>query len=194
MTDARPFLPPVEQRARAAKRLARRRRAERRYKMYGVAAIAFACAMLGVLLASIVSEGYSAFTQTYLRLDVALEKKDIDPNAEGLEAIRGANLQVLIEDALIAKYNVQGADDQRLIAKMISPGADTVVRRRLLVDQSLIGRTLPVAVPAQIFIWADKPERGFQEKIAAAIIVLLAFLVLMNALAIYLRKRFERRL
>jgi phosphate transport system permease protein len=49
------------------------------------------------------------------------------------------------------------------------------------------------ALPVQVFIWADKPERGFQEKTAAAIIVLLAFLLLMNALAVYLRRRFERR-
>jgi phosphate transport system permease protein len=49
------------------------------------------------------------------------------------------------------------------------------------------------ALPAQVFIWADKPERGFQEKTAAAIIVLLVFLIAMNALAVYLRRKFERR-
>ncbi len=50
----------------------------------------------------------------------------------------------------------------------------------------------PAAVlPVQIYLWADSPERGFTEKTSAAIIILLAFLMTMNSLAIYLRKRFE---
>lgn len=48
-------------------------------------------------------------------------------------------------------------------------------------------------LPVQIYMWADFPEPGFQQKTAAAIMVLLGFLVLMNALAVLLRKRFERR-
>jgi phosphate transport system permease protein len=52
--------------------------------------------------------------------------------------------------------------------------------------------TDPAAVlPVQIFLWADSPERGFTEKTSAAIIILLAFLMTMNSLAIYLRKKFE---
>ncbi|WP_159586145.1 phosphate ABC transporter permease PstA [Chelativorans xinjiangense] len=49
------------------------------------------------------------------------------------------------------------------------------------------------ALPTQIFIWADSPERGFVSRTSAAILVLLGFLIFMNALAIYLRQRFERR-
>jgi len=48
------------------------------------------------------------------------------------------------------------------------------------------------ALPTQIFIWADSPERGFVSRASAAILVLLAFLITMNALAIYLRNKFER--
>jgi phosphate transport system permease protein len=48
-------------------------------------------------------------------------------------------------------------------------------------------------LPVQIFIWADSPERGFMEKTAAAILVLLAFLLCMNLLAVILRKKFERK-
>ncbi len=54
------------------------------------------------------------------------------------------------------------------------------------------GVTDPSTVlPVQIYLWADSPERGFTEKTSAAIMVLMGFLILMNALAIYLRKRFE---
>lgn len=49
------------------------------------------------------------------------------------------------------------------------------------------------ALPVQIYLWSDSPERGFSEKTSAAIIVLLAFLLSMNALAVILRKKFERR-
>ena len=56
------------------------------------------------------------------------------------------------------------------------------------------GFTDPSTVlPVQIFLWADSPERAFVEKTSAAIMVLLAFLVMMNAVAIFLRKKFERR-
>ena len=48
------------------------------------------------------------------------------------------------------------------------------------------------ALPVQIYLWADTPERGFVERTAAVIMVLLIFLVLMNSLAIYLRKKFEK--
>ncbi len=54
------------------------------------------------------------------------------------------------------------------------------------------GVTDPSTVlPVQIFLWADSPERGFTEKTSAAIMVLMGFLIVMNALAIYLRRRFE---
>jgi len=49
------------------------------------------------------------------------------------------------------------------------------------------------ALPVQIFLWADSPERGFVERTSAAIIVLLVLLVVINSLAVILRNRFERR-
>ena len=56
------------------------------------------------------------------------------------------------------------------------------------------GVTDPATVlPVQIYLWADSPERAFVAKTSAAILMLLGFLVLMNAIAVMLRKRFERR-
>ena len=49
------------------------------------------------------------------------------------------------------------------------------------------------ALPVQVYLWADSPERAFVERTSAAIIVLLVFLLVMNAAAILLRKRFEQR-
>ena len=49
------------------------------------------------------------------------------------------------------------------------------------------------ALPVQVYLWADSPERAFVERTAAAILALLLFLLVMNASAILLRRHFERR-
>jgi len=48
-------------------------------------------------------------------------------------------------------------------------------------------------LPVQIFLWSDSPERAFMERTSGAIIVLLMFLVAMNTVAVWLRRRLERR-
>jgi phosphate transport system permease protein len=48
------------------------------------------------------------------------------------------------------------------------------------------------ALPTQIYIWADSPERGFVARTSAGIMVLLMFLVIMNGIAVFLRQRLER--
>jgi len=48
------------------------------------------------------------------------------------------------------------------------------------------------ALPVQIYLWADSPERAFVERTSAAIMVLLLFLVAINGLIVLLRKKFER--
>ncbi|MDX1506904.1 MAG: phosphate ABC transporter permease PstA [Woeseiaceae bacterium] len=49
------------------------------------------------------------------------------------------------------------------------------------------------ALPVQVYLWADSPERAFAERTSAAIIVLLGFLLLMNLTAVIIRKRMERK-
>ena len=49
------------------------------------------------------------------------------------------------------------------------------------------------ALPVQIYLWADSPERAFTERTSAAIMVLLGFLILLNLTAIYLRKKLEKK-
>ncbi|PSQ91195.1 MAG: phosphate ABC transporter, permease protein PstA, partial [Proteobacteria bacterium SW_6_67_9] len=48
-------------------------------------------------------------------------------------------------------------------------------------------------LPAQIFTWAGMPEQAYESRTAAAILVLLGVLIALNATAVYLRKKFERR-
>jgi phosphate transport system permease protein len=54
-------------------------------------------------------------------------------------------------------------------------------------------RDAATVLPVQVFLWSDLPEAGFQSRTAAAILVLLVLLFCINALAIYLRNKFERR-
>ena len=56
----------------------------------------------------------------------------------------------------------------------------------------MIGDSATV-LPVQIFLWADSPERAFMERTSGAIIVLLGFLIVMNSLAVWLRRRLEKR-
>jgi phosphate transport system permease protein len=48
-------------------------------------------------------------------------------------------------------------------------------------------------LPVQVYLWSNSPERAFVERTSGAIMVLLAFLLVMNAAAVVLRSRFERR-
>lgn len=48
-------------------------------------------------------------------------------------------------------------------------------------------------LPVQIYQWAQRPQQEFQELAAAAIIVLLGLLLALNAVAIYLRQRFSKK-
>jgi len=69
-----------------------------------------------------------------------------------------------------------------------------MIGMRAFIAQAPQGFADPATVlPVQIFLWSDQVSRGFVEKTSAAILVLLAFLLAMNALAIYLRNRFETR-
>ena len=120
--------------------LRKRYRAEARFKMYGIAAIFAALAMLAVLLGSIVSTGVSAFTQTEIALDVTLDSSQIDP-----AAIARGNYRKIVRDAIRAQFpDVSGRRDLRNLYKIVSSGADFTLRRMVEADPSLIGTTRTV--------------------------------------------------
>jgi phosphate transport system permease protein len=77
-------------------------------------------------------------------------------------------------------------------APLITMGALTYVA--FLPDLTLAGLQSPFTVlPIQIFNWVSRPQPGFHVNAAAGIVVLLAVLLLMNATAIVLRNRYQRR-
>lgn len=74
-------------------------------------------------------------------------------------------------------------------APMITIGALTYIA--FLPDGLLAPFTV---LPIQIFNWVSRPQKGFFAAAAAGILVLLGVLLLMNALAVYLRQRYQKRL
>ena len=74
-------------------------------------------------------------------------------------------------------------------APLITIGALTYIA--FLPDSLLAHFTV---MPIQIFNWVSRPQRGFHEVAAAAILVLMAVLILMNAIAVYLRQRYQKRI
>jgi phosphate transport system permease protein len=128
----------------AAKRLKSRHAADRRLRIYGIAAIAVALGLLIALLTSIFVASWTAWTQTQIRLDVTLDPNEIDANnpAKG-------DYQDLVRNALYELFpNVQSNADQRVLRELLSQGAQFQVRDRVVADPALIGQTLSVWVPA----------------------------------------------
>lgn len=60
-------------------------------------------------------------------------------------------------------------------------------------DATMVFNEAATVMPAQIFTWAGMPERAYIERTAAGVLVLLGILLFLNAIAIYLRKKYTRK-
>ena len=125
----------------SAAQLRRRYRAEARFRFYGIAAILFAVGILALLLGSIISTGFSAFTQTEIALDIQFDAATIDPSGDrDPEVLAGANYRKLARGGLAEQFpDVSGRRVKRDLNRLISSGADLALRDRVLADPSIIG-------------------------------------------------------
>ena len=133
-----------------ARRLAKRRSAERRFRAYGIVAITLAVLALAILFTSIVGNGYTAFQQTYIELEVTW-----DPEVLGIgedrdaKALSGANYPGLVKKTMRDMFpGVKGRKARRTLYRVVSSGAAFMLRDRLLGDPGLVGRTERIRVPA----------------------------------------------
>jgi phosphate transport system permease protein len=125
--------------------LARRNRKQAIIKGLGMAAIAFAFLMLGILLTSIVSTGWRAFTQTHVTLDVFIDPAEVDP-----EALPRGPFDDLLATAMLERLPTVNPEDRaalRAAEGILSSGAEFALRDRVAADPSLIGETISVTVP-----------------------------------------------
>jgi phosphate transport system permease protein len=121
--------------------LARRYARERRLKVTGLVAIALAISLLLVLIADVVSKGYTAFVSTEIRLTIDFAEEELDPQGTRLRStIESADFRGLVNDALYALFpDATDRMEQRAVRGLISATAALEVQRLVLDDPSLIG-------------------------------------------------------
>jgi phosphate transport system permease protein len=142
-------------------RIRRRYAAERRFRFYGMFAVGLAIAMLGVLLVSVCSKGYSAFYRTEIGLDVMLDPAVITPDGKtDADTLRAADYQGLVKDTLKNAFpDVTSRNDRKLLYALVSNGAGDTIRQAVLADPSLVGQTRRFWVVASDDI--DMLKKGF---------------------------------
>lgn len=123
----------------------KRYRAEKRFKLYGLFAVGFACLCLFVLLATIFSKGGSAFFSTQVTLDVHFDAEALAlDDASSAEDIAAAYYQPIIKNALYQALPDITASERRAAGKMLSSYAGDTARDVLLDSPQLLNRSVPL--------------------------------------------------
>src|SRR5262247_1253476 len=130
------------------RRLRGRHLAERRFQRLGLAAVGVALLALATLLGSIVGNGYTAFLRTRIALEVFFDPEVIGalaelPPAQREEHASQVDWAVLVRGALAREFpGVTGHSELRALQGLVSPGARSALRDRVLADPGLVGRTV----------------------------------------------------
>ena len=129
-------------------RLARRYAAEKRFRFYGIASITLALAFLAWLFISVFGQGYTAFQQTKMRLDVDLS----DPalvRAVSEKNFRSIDFESVIQRSLFTLFpDATSRKDKKEVKKLISDFANFELQEMVETDPGLAGRTLSVWLSA----------------------------------------------
>jgi phosphate transport system permease protein len=132
----------------------RRYAAERRFRMYGVAAILTGLFFLFLLLWTVISNGYTAFQQTTITLPIEFSEKIIDPKNERADnpgKLMSANYPLLVRDSLVKVLNIDPSN--RALVKratdMVSASARTQLRDVVVANPAVIGTTVNVSLLAE---------------------------------------------
>ncbi len=133
--------------------LKRRYGAERRFKAYGIAAVGTGLFFLCWLLYTVISQGYTAFWQTEIRLPITFAANIVDPRGTGnpdMATLQRANYPKLAQDAIVAKLGIDPADRgaARDAAALVSANVRAELRDIVAGDLTLIGQTQEVWILA----------------------------------------------
>ena len=154
-----------DQKEKVRRGLDRRLRSERRFRAYGIVAIVLAILMLLFLAGTIVSKGYPAFVQTWIKVDVLLDEELIAPDGKtDPETLRedgdfgGALIETLVGD-----FGPKGREEETLLIAMFSTDAERTLQRHVIANPELIGKTISIWVKAssdidQLTKGAIRPE------------------------------------
>lgn len=112
-------------------RLAHRHRKEKRFRLYGLMALAFSLLMLVVLLTSIIVNGSGAFTTSQIKLDIYLDRQLLDPESTGDPNIyRYAPVQKLAQASLRAMFpSVTERRDLMELYALIGRGSNLMIQQ-----------------------------------------------------------------
>jgi phosphate transport system permease protein len=124
--------------------LKRRYRAERRFRRLGLGAIVISLLFLSILFASIFVNGHGVVFQSRVELDIFF-----DPELFSEGEVGRQDYPRLVKTALYTMFpEVSGRSAKRSLYALVSSGAAFQLRAMVLEDRSLIGKTLPIWVPA----------------------------------------------
>ena len=136
---------------RIRKTLAKRYRAEKRFRLYGVMAILFGILCVATLFVDIIGKGHGAFRQTYIQLSV-----DYDADTLGIDNINDAQQLALANFAGVVKKSlrtrftdVSGRKEKRQLYRLVSNSAEYDLADRLKADHNLLGTS------GKIWVLAD---------------------------------------
>lgn len=141
---------PELRKIKIASRLKRRYVKEKSFRLLGLTAVCSALIMLAILFTSIIGNGYTAFQQTFIKLEIAFDSDEIDPDGErDLETLSQANYGALIKKSLRTAFpEVKKRGDKKNLYKIISPGAGFELRQMVLDKPDIIGMIKEVWLPA----------------------------------------------
>ncbi len=130
--------------------LKKRYAAERRFRFIGLVSVGIGLAALLFLFVSIIGRGYTAFAQTYVKLDVHFDETVIDPEkSRDANVLARADYGKLIKSSLRARFpEVKNRRDRRRLYKLASPGAAFLIGDMVRADPDVIGTTQQIWVPA----------------------------------------------
>jgi phosphate transport system permease protein len=142
--------------------VARRYRAERRFKLYGIAAIAVTAVFLVLLFADILVKGLPAFIENRITLPVKIDQAAIDPgNSKDPKVIRAGDFDAPIREAFRALFpDVTSRADRKKLMGLLSSGAADDFRSMVMSNPALIGQD--AKVPVLLSDDADQYLKGRQ--------------------------------
>jgi phosphate transport system permease protein len=130
--------------------LARRYRAERRFRAYGLAAVALGISFVVFLFGTVLSQGLSVLRQGYVQLDIIYDPEVIDPAGTRLpDDLAVADYQALVRAALRERFpDVEGRPALRELYGLVSSAASVELQKRVTGDPGLIGQRQRVTLLA----------------------------------------------
>lgn len=140
-----------------------RRKKERYFQLFGIAAIALALFFLVTLMGSILSKGIPGFFQYYITLEIELDRERLDPLGDLSEqSLFDGQAKKIIEEVVLENTGAKSRNERKAARKLLSNGSDTRLTLFVRANPSLLNSTQKVKFALDDD--ADSYFRGFVKK------------------------------